>query len=531
MSDPLSVSTSIAGFIGLATQVTSVLKNYIDRAKSAHEDAKRLNELLALCLVLDQMRDLLCGEEAQLKRSSFGDTSLLISVLGSTNYHVDKLYKKLSKFSTPNSNKLGDICDRLTWPLGSDDYEKSVADLHHLAQVFHAAWLSDTHSNVMTKLQENHNELQTTITTLQKMAISPPKEVLDQLTQVLGLLATIGNVSESITEIKNISLGLQRLERKCEEGELYTLMKWMTPTEPQVRHKEMAQSRLKNTGDWFTEMVDFQNWKGAGKSIICSLVIDYLSAKSQGNSCVIWLYCDYRDGNKQTAIYMIAALLKQVILATPETFDTIIRALQEIKGSPNKDLELNKLCEFLTEALQQFSNVYICIVALDEFQKDRASFLTSLEGILNYPALKNSLKLFLTGRPPMESVVEDNFVGSKLHAMTLTANTSDIVKYIDNQIKLSDRDGVVMGEDFLQSLKKTIIDTANGMFLLPALQIQHILEKTTLRDRRDALNAMPKGLNDAFQDTLRRIQSQPGQKGKQALNALTWVFLAETIDY
>ncbi|KAI5791280.1 hypothetical protein FPQ18DRAFT_25255 [Pyronema domesticum] len=125
-----------------------------------------------------------------------------------------------------------------------------------------SAWLSDTHSNVMTKLQENHNELQTTITTLQKMAISPPKEVLDQLTQVLGLLATIGNVSESITEIKNISLGLQRLERKCEEGELYTLMKWMTPTEPQVRHKEMAQSRLKNTGDWFTEMVDFQNWKG-----------------------------------------------------------------------------------------------------------------------------------------------------------------------------------------------------------------------------------------------------------------------------
>jgi hypothetical protein len=68
----------------------------------------------------------------------------------------------------------------------------------------------------MKKLQENHNELQTTIMTLQKMAISPPKEVLDQLTQVLGLLATVGEVSESITEIKNISLGLQRLERKCE---------------------------------------------------------------------------------------------------------------------------------------------------------------------------------------------------------------------------------------------------------------------------------------------------------------------------
>jgi hypothetical protein len=39
-------------------------------------------------------------------------------------------------------------------------------------------------------------------------------------------------------------------------------MQWMSPIEPQVRHKEMAQRRLKNTGDWFTEMVDFQNWKG-----------------------------------------------------------------------------------------------------------------------------------------------------------------------------------------------------------------------------------------------------------------------------
>ncbi|KAI5819859.1 hypothetical protein BZA77DRAFT_274893 [Pyronema omphalodes] len=552
MSDPLSVSASIAGLIGLAAQVTTVLKNYIEKVKSAHEDAKRLlRELLALSSVLDQIRDLLCGEDALLKGSSFSDTSLLISVLGSTNYHVDKLYKKLSKFSTPNSNKLVDIWDRLTWPLTNDDYEKSVADLHRLTQLFHASltasnctWLSETHSNVMKKLQENHNELQTTITTLQKMAISPPKAVLDQLTDIKGLLATVGDVSESITEIKNISLGLQRLERKFDEGELDKLMHWMSPIEPRVRHKEMAQRRLKNTGDWFIEMADFQNWKGAsdcpggqifgcygkpgaGKSIICSLVIDHLLAERHANSCVIWLYCDYQNENQQTAIYMTAALLKQLILANPGASDTIIQALRDIKGSLNKSLDLNKLCELLVESLQQFSKVYICIDALDECQKDRVSFLISLDGILNHPALKSSLKLFLTGRPPMESVVEDNFVGCELHAMTLTANTSDIIKYIDNQVKSTERDGIVMGEDFLQALKKTIISTADGMFLLPTLQIQHILEKTTLRDRREAFNTMPKGLNAAFQDTLRRIQNQPEQKGKQALDAIKWVFLAE----
>jgi uncharacterized protein YecT (DUF1311 family) len=38
---------------------------------------------------------------------------------------------------------------------------------------------------------------------------------------------------------------------------------------------------------------------------------------------------------------------------------------------------------------------------------------------------------------------------------------------------------------------------------------------------------MPKELNDAFQDTIKRIESQPAAKRTQGLKTLQWVFLAE----
>jgi hypothetical protein len=38
---------------------------------------------------------------------------------------------------------------------------------------------------------------------------------------------------------------------------------------------------------------------------------------------------------------------------------------------------------------------------------------------------------------------------------------------------------------------------------------------------------MPKGLDDAFQVTIRRIESQSEAKKQQGMDTLKWVFLAE----
>jgi Mg-chelatase subunit ChlI len=63
--------------------------------------------------------------------------------------------------------------------------------------------------------------------------------------------------------------------------------------------------------------------------------------------------------------------------------------------------------------------------------------------------------------------------------------------------------------------------------LLPVLQIDAVLEKTTVKRRRDALKAMPKALNDAFEITVERMKSQGPDSAEQAMNILKWIFLAE----
>jgi hypothetical protein len=132
LADSLSVSASIVGLIGLAKEVLVILANYAGNVKSAHEDAGRLNkELTALCFVLDQMREFLRQEN--LRETCFNDTSVLVSTLGLSSFHVRNLFKKLDKFGATNS-KVGDFFERMKWPLRQDECEKAVVALNRLAQ-------------------------------------------------------------------------------------------------------------------------------------------------------------------------------------------------------------------------------------------------------------------------------------------------------------------------------------------------------------------------------------------------------------
>jgi hypothetical protein len=164
---------------------------------------------------------------------------------------------------------------------------------------------------------------------------------------------------------------------------------------------------------------------------------------------------------------MVGALLKQVIYARTSEFDDIIQKLQAIKDDKNQVLKLDTVCQFLAEALRKCEVSYLCIDALDECQ-DQTAFLLSVNSLVEHPRLKDSLRLFLTGRPPVENIVKDHVqaVGSDLCSFTLKANTDDIVKYIESQIEY-DRSGVSMSASFKEEIIKAIVATSDGMLVIP----------------------------------------------------------------
>ena len=60
-------------------------------------------------------------------------------------------------------------------------------------------------------------------------------------------------------------------------------------------------------------------------------------------------------------------------------------------------------------------------------------------------------------------------------------------------------------------------------FLLPALQIQSIVNEPTTGEMEDAIESMPRDLHQAFYQTLARIQRQPDGRKRLGMKTLLWI--------
>ncbi|KAI5818434.1 ankyrin repeat-containing domain protein [Pyronema omphalodes] len=83
-----------------------------------------------------------------------------------------------------------------------------------------------------------------------------------------------------------------------------------------------------------------------------------------------------------------------------------------------------------------------------------------------------------------------------------------------------------MDDDFKEHIIKEIVSASQNMFLLPALQIEAVLDEPTIRKRRKALQNMPRELYDVFGLTMDRIRAQKQSTSTVAMNVLQWIFLA-----
>jgi hypothetical protein len=49
------------------------------------------------------------------------------------------------------------------------------------------------------------------------------------------------------------------------DGAMIDLLAWILPLNPQDRHVNICAKRLKGTGEWFTSMTEFQEWRDSSK--------------------------------------------------------------------------------------------------------------------------------------------------------------------------------------------------------------------------------------------------------------------------
>ncbi|KAI5816100.1 hypothetical protein BZA77DRAFT_387813 [Pyronema omphalodes] len=495
--DGFTVSTGVAGFLSLALEITKTLKAYVNDVKSAPKESRNLlAEVTALCHILERLEQFLRKEYT----GNFEKTSALFVAIEACRDQITEIYNKVKKIEVRfEKNKSAQFLERLKWPFRKEDYERTISTVQRFTQTFqfslnieNCKLLAKTSEVVLIELKakedqlqkalQNHRSVQSGIEAL-LTASKDQSDVLGVMTKMLqqgqetqkDILAATKNtnrITNGCLLKRFLHFGYFKLMDSADQ-EMEALLQWISPLETQKMHEDVRSRRHPNTGNWFLDSEIFRTWR------------------------------DAPHGVGIFGCYGIPGAGKTFIR------DTIQRLLK--KKKEGRAIEVKEAVDTLSRVLQGFEKTYICIDALDECNEaDRRQLIQYLVELSSpsdndddYPPIR----LFFTGRPTMEQYV------------TSHASIAPTIPLTDHKFEMDD--------DLKNEIAEKIVSTSQGMFLLPALQIEAVLDQPTIRKRRDVLQKMSKELYDAFGVTLNRITDQKQTTANVAMNVLQWIFLAE----
>jgi hypothetical protein len=138
--DPFSLSSSIAGVISLAIEVTKITTEYVSSVKGASKAVEGFRqEFATFTAVLQNFQKFI---NTQKPGGPFQETSVLITTLTACDEKLRGLRDLLHKQSSA-SNRLSKRTRRLVWPLRENECQEIVESLHRYAQIFQFSLTKD----------------------------------------------------------------------------------------------------------------------------------------------------------------------------------------------------------------------------------------------------------------------------------------------------------------------------------------------------------------------------------------------------
>jgi hypothetical protein len=283
---------------------------------------------------------------------------------------------------------------------------------------------------------------------------------------------------------------------------------------------------------------------GAGKTMIASVVIDYIKKRVRNDEVsVAYIYCRHSLRQEQRPIDLYASILKQRVqaeAAVPDSLNKLYDAYLESGTRPTFD----EIFDILTPEKFRNREVFLVVDALDECLDKGADgedeIIISKLLVLGESGV---FRLMATSRP-IPSITN---MFSHAPNIEIRANRTDLETFLRKRMK-----GLsicVKNSSTLQStIEKKIIDTVDGVwgllptflrncclltdfrFLLARLHIYSLVDKLTTRAVTEALKQLPKGtqaLHEAYSGAMERIQSQRFGFRQLAESVLLWVSSAK----
>jgi hypothetical protein len=264
-----------------------------------------------------------------------------------------------------------------------------------------------------------------------------------------------------------------KLVQHQEDQGRQTVLNWLTPIDFATQQSDFISRREPGTGQWLLESAKFQEWvetnkqvlfcpgiPGAGKTILTSIVVDYLHAKflKNTNIGIAYLYCNFRRQDEQNAEGLLASLLKQLaqgIYPLPESVKSLYDSHKEKRTRPT----FNEISSTLQSVAALYSRSFIIVDALDECQASDGCRTKLLKEIFALQA-KSRANIFSTSR----FIPEINILFKTSMRLEIRASDHDVQRYLDGHMSQLPT-CVVRSCELQGEIKAAIVKAVNGMYV------------------------------------------------------------------
>ncbi|KAK3324446.1 hypothetical protein B0T19DRAFT_230581 [Cercophora scortea] len=304
------------------------------------------------------------------------------------------------------------------------------------------------------------------------------------------------------------------ISERFDNDEFRDVFAELVSVNPTNNHDQAWGLHEPHTSEWLMRSDEWASWMdgdcrllwihgipGAGKTILCSYVIETLSGhpkmtQQAGRSALAYYYCHHSRSHDSDTGPFLAWIFKQLC----EFSRFIPPVLKKRNGRRIDELEaLDAIC-------QRFDSVFIAIDALDEC-RDRSGFLKLLKTIMGRDLCSN-LKLLVTSRDEIDIRRGITSLPSRVVlSMTNHLVDEDIRKFVRSELQ-SDPKFTRWPQDLRDEIEQALSEGAKGMFRWASCQIQILRRLNQRAAIRKALQELPETLDETYERIVNNIPKE-----------------------